>query len=135
MTFQLIEKISGKVVQSDDILMNQNGILFKDGIDVTTLYAVRKCSEVPDRCGQIIYEGNVLEVVTLDTNETLYFEVAYGEFQDENAITNDKTLGWYIKGKGMDFSLLQEYDGEQQTDTALKIVGYCFNNQQFLFDK
>lgn len=92
----------------------------------------RRSSEQVDKNGTIVFEGDILRVTTLDTQENRHFEVKYGEFQDINAITNDWTLGWYIEGGGMTFTILQEYDGERQLSSVLEVVGNVHENAELL---
>lgn len=109
-------------------LTNGNGDTFFYHFDEVIL---TQSSCLTDSIGKEIYDGDILEVITLDSNEKFYFEVKYGEFVDVNADLNDKTLGWHLKGRDMVFTILQEYEGELQV-AKTKVVGNIFQNKDLL---
>lgn len=94
--------------------------------------AKRRNSGQMDKKGNLVFEDDVLEVVTLDTHTQRRYIVKYGEFRDANAISDDWMLGWYIEGNGVTFTILQEYDGERQLATVLEVVGNVQDNPELL---
>ena len=81
-----------------------------------------------DKNGTKIFEGDILQTTTIDTNEDVKALVGFGEFVDEN--NDDEYLGFYIEFSGIKTTITQLLDEDTKDD--FNIVGNIHDNPEVL---
>lgn len=81
-----------------------------------------------DKNGTKIFEGDILQTTTIDTNEDVKALVGFGEFVDEN--NDDEYLGFYIEFSGIKTTITQLLDEDTKDD--FDIVGNTTDSPELL---
>lgn len=103
-----------------------------DGFDKRhiTPETVGQYTGLTDKNGKKIFEGDIIELHTLDTNDRRRAVCLYGEFREEE---DELYLGWYIHYSGsdgtFDSSLVQE---NKELMNLAEIIGNIHDNPELL---
>lgn len=132
--FRVYDKDIGQYV-TDELywLVESNGELkaLEDGDLIGFPHCVKEDETgLRDKNGKKIFEGDIIEVYTLDTNNARRAVCLYGEFRDEE---DELYLGWYGHYSGaertFDFSLVQE---DKTLMGLAEIIGNIHDNPELL---
>lgn len=120
---------NGEVVESGSIQQLNDGYkvyLWYQGEWIEVIpNTVGQYSGLTDMNGKKVFDGDIIQLRTLDTNEKRRAACLYGEFEYED----EMFLGWHLSFEGYEMSILQE--GEELFELC-EIIGNINDNPELL---
>ena len=89
--------------------------------------ALRRCTEIPDKTGRKISEGDIIRLSSFDglRVNTFTFVVKFGPYKDSDSLRNDIAVGFYLDN-GKQYHLIKD------TDDVMGIIGNIRDNPELL---
>lgn len=81
-----------------------------------------------DKNGKKIFEGDIIKVITIDTNTERLAVVGFGKFIDEN--NGDEYIGFYVEFDGIKITITQ-LEMEEVKD-RFEVIGNVFDNPELV---
>ena len=121
------EWIYGSFVEDTDL----NACCIRDKSLVYELVdreTVGQYTGLTDKNGKMIFEGDIINAITLDTGNEQKAVVGFGLFVDEN--NDDEYIGFYIEFDGIKTTITQLSMAEVKD--RIEVIGNVFDNAELL---
>ena len=81
-----------------------------------------------DKNGKMIFEGDIIRAITLDTGTECLAVVCFGNFIDEN--NGDEYIGFYIEFDGIKTTITQL--AMEECKNRIEVIGNIYDNPELL---
>ena len=116
------EKVVHCIITSKDVLSNDLWLDYEEVIPET----VGQYTGLNDKNGEMIFEGDIIKVTTLDTGEERRATIGFGNFIEEN--NDDEYIGFYIEFEGMKSTIAQL--AMEEVKDRFEVIGNKWDNYE-----